>query len=68
MQRIKKYLETGRVSRYSDNAPWWGEIPIDIPEHVLAERAAREKMIFRDTTAVLMGDPLPGYSALDRRV
>jgi hypothetical protein len=37
-----------------------------VPAHVLAER---EAALFqpRDLTAILMGDPPPGRSALDRR-
>ncbi len=33
----------------------------------LAERAWRARLAPRDLTASFMGDPLPGFSALDRR-
>lgn len=38
-----------------------------IPEAVLAERDRRAREVHRDLTAMIMGDPLPGYSALERR-
>jgi len=39
------------------------------PEPVaLSEQAYRNALPPRDLTAWIMGDPLPGYSALDRRV
>jgi len=37
-----------------------------IPEAVLAERDARLALDPRDLTAAFCGDPLPGYSALER--
>lgn len=37
------------------------------PLDVLAERDERLARMPRDTTAALLGDPLPGLSALDRR-
>lgn len=40
---------------------------VSIPESVLIERDRRYTLVPRDLTAVLMGDPLPGLSALDRR-
>ena len=33
----------------------------------IADRAERELLKPRDLTAAMMGDPLPGYSALDRK-
>ena len=38
-----------------------------IPDEVEADRDARKELRPRDLTAQLLGDPLPGYSALDRR-
>jgi hypothetical protein len=39
-----------------------------LPPHLLAERDARKLASdLRDLTAELMGDPPPGYSALERR-
>lgn len=40
---------------------------IHIPLSVLAEREHRLAVNPRDYTAAFFGDPLPGYSALDRR-
>lgn len=39
----------------------------DVPRGVLRERAEREQLAPRSLTAALCGDPLPGYSALERR-
>lgn len=39
---------------------------VDIPEAVTAERHHRATLVPRDTTALRMGDPLPGYSAADK--
>lgn len=36
-------------------------------EALLAERDRRARIAPRDLTASLLGDPLPGFSALDRR-
>ncbi|RJP47919.1 MAG: hypothetical protein C4583_15585 [Anaerolineaceae bacterium] len=36
------------------------------PEEVLAERERRRQLAHRDQTASFCGDPLPGYSALDK--
>jgi hypothetical protein len=36
-------------------------------DNVLSERARRSAIMPRDLTAAFFGDPLPGYSALDRR-
>jgi len=38
---------------------------LTIPAHVIAERTKRMMLVPRDTTALRMGDPLPGYSALE---
>lgn len=43
------------------------ERPGTIPAHVEADRGRRLSISPRDHTAFIMGDPLPGYSALDRR-
>ncbi len=40
-------------------------VPV-VPRERLEHRARRLATMPRDLTAVLMGDPLPGYSALDR--
>lgn len=40
---------------------------IEVPEYVLREREERYSAPYRNATAELMGDPLPGQSALDRR-
>ena len=49
-----------------------GRPPITPPpdDHRIAALAARDRRLAlapRDLTASLLGDPLPGYSALDRR-
>lgn len=38
-----------------------------VPPEVLAERDRRRELVPRDLTAAFFGDPLPGYSALERR-
>lgn len=38
-----------------------------MPEEVSSERNSRFSIAPRDLTAAFFGDPLPGYSALDRR-
>ena len=40
---------------------------VNVPDSVLAERAARLALSPRDLTAAIAGDPLPGMSALERR-
>ena len=40
--------------------------PIKIPAHVLLERERRRSLEHASVGAFLCGDPLPGYSALDR--
>ncbi len=40
---------------------------IVVDSDALADREKRLSLIPRDSTAALMGDPLPGYSALCRR-
>ena len=42
--------------------------PMIAPAHVLAERDARLALHPRDITAAIAGDPLPGNSALDRKM
>ncbi|MES2671599.1 MAG: hypothetical protein V4673_14440 [Pseudomonadota bacterium] len=44
-----------------------GAITISVTEQQIAERAARAALSHRTLTAAFFGDPLPGYSALDRR-
>lgn len=41
---------------------------VAIPDHVLAEREQRLALQPRDLTAAIVGDPLPGSSALDRKM
>jgi hypothetical protein len=40
---------------------------LSIPQHVLDERERRRELEHTSVTAAFCGDPLPGYSALDRR-
>ena len=40
---------------------------VEIPIEVIAERERRLALQPRDLSAALCGDPLPGYSALERR-
>jgi hypothetical protein len=45
-----------------------GEVPsITVPETVMEERHRRMAVSPRSFTAAWQGDPLPGYSALDKR-
>ncbi len=39
---------------------------IEVPEAVWAEREKRLKVLPTSITAIICGDPLPGYSALDK--
>lgn len=41
--------------------------PENIPSDVLADRNRRADLAPRSLTAAFFGDPLPGYSALERR-
>lgn len=41
--------------------------PIIIPPEVLEDRDHRSDLAPRNLTAAFCGDPLPGYSALERR-
>jgi hypothetical protein len=41
--------------------------PRVVPDEVRAEHAHRAALAPRDLTAAICGDPLPGYSALDKR-
>lgn len=69
LQAIKsrrEYINNGQLTKSSG----WGLIvkPVEPPSmDVLAERDRRLALQPRDTTAALLGDPLPGYSALDQR-
>lgn len=45
----------------------WTEQPVSVPADVLAERAQRALLEPRNLTAAILGDPLPGRSALDKR-
>lgn len=42
--------------------------PVAVPDHVLVEREQRLARQPRDLTAAIAGDPLPGSSALDRKM
>ena len=41
---------------------------VAVPDHVLAERDQRLAFQPRDLTAAIAGDPLPGMSALERKL
>jgi len=43
------------------------DLRLQIPEAVLIDRARRMSLEHTSITASFFGDPLPGYSALDRR-
>ena len=45
-----------------------GGHPVHIPAEVLADRDIRRLSESRSLTAVLMGDPMPGRSALDKKM
>ena len=63
-----------RTKRYADKnwqgQKWKGNIiatnTVPVPAHVIAERDHRSTLVPRDTTAFLLGDPLPGYSMQER--
>ena len=42
-------------------------VPITVDQRAFNERDRRALLAPRDLTAAFFGDPLPGYSALDRR-
>lgn len=52
-------------ARKPANSPTLGE-RVDVPERVMADRA-RRAMIEQSPIARLLGEPMPGYSALDRK-
>lgn len=61
-------------SRYYESRQGWRELNLGpparlmvIPVDVMAERDVRLATAPRDITAEFFGDPLPGYSALDRK-
>lgn len=47
--------------------PRHAECRENIPALILTEQRHRQSLTPRDLTAAFFGDPLPGYSALDRR-
>jgi len=66
-----KWLRAEQRRRYAQTYARRPEIDhvrmIDVPPDALAERDRRAQVPPRDLTAAVCGDPLPGYSALDRR-
>lgn len=62
-QRNRNYQKIA----YSQTPPGTFEKAPNIPDFVLAERDRRLLLRPRDLTAAFAGDPLPGFSALDRR-
>lgn len=40
---------------------------VSIPAKISEDRKSRERLHHTNLTALICGDPLPGYSALDRR-
>lgn len=66
IQSRREYINNGHRTK----AVKWGDIvkPDERPSKgALAERERRRALVPRDTTAAILGDPLPGLSALDRR-
>lgn len=60
-ERMKVHeREIKRALGYPDKGP-------EIPHYVWTDRDRRLSITPRDITAALMGDPLPGMSALERR-
>ena len=41
---------------------------VHVPEDVKSDWAARSRLQHHSITAELLGDPLPGYSAFDRKI
>ncbi len=63
-------LRTIQRSRRDTNHRWKSIVDFDhvinIPEAVKDDRDHRATLVPKDTTALRMGDPLPGYSAADK--
>jgi hypothetical protein len=69
-QQKFRYQLQGRAHREKNRvpqAPHRVVAPIITPQHVWAEAEHRRRLSRRTLTAEFCGDPLPGYSALDRR-
>ena len=68
---IQYVRDVGRARARIDGKllPWnlYADQVKEIPQQVLADRDHRATLVPRDTTAMLMGDPVPGYSAAERR-
>lgn len=52
---------------FRQNIPGVHELPVKAPEFVIRERDYRYSINHSSITAALLGDPPPGYSALDRK-
>lgn len=65
-QKRRDRINMHRYGRYAMKTHHIVAAPRPAPD-ALAERDIRLSIAPRDLTAVLLGDPLPGYSALDRR-
>lgn len=71
---VRRHMGVGFDNRrYYDSRISWRVLNIEgphramvVPAHVITERDVRLATEPRDLTAELFGDPLPGYSALDR--
>lgn len=66
LERRRNYGKMWRTSETGDRT-FSLVAPSLVPKEVIVERERRLALVHRDTTAVLMGDPLPGMSALDRK-
>ena len=63
----RKHLNVGTGPSGRQDAGICEHAGISVPDTVLQERARRLAQSPRSLTAACMGDPPPGYSALDKR-
>lgn len=60
--RVRRYWELKKPSSRTLDLP-----PVRPPAEVLADALRRRSLVRPTITSQFFGDPLPGYSALDRR-
>lgn len=68
MERINAYRKRTFVPENRLTLGYGHPKTMVIPPEVLADREKRYAITPRDLSAARLGDPLPGYSALERRV
>jgi hypothetical protein len=68
--QVRDYQRRRRAGELPPPAPCAVQdqrVDVEPPPEVLADRDARASLLPASPTQALCGDPLPGYSALDRR-